>query len=361
MKIIMLSHEYPPKAGGAGVVANLYIEEFVRAGHQITLLTSSISEKQFVPEGVESRYVKQVKIIWPLLYVLFYLKNLKLFLNTDKIVINDMASIYWTGLVFSKKMFKKSICMVHGIEKKLDTPSLLDKLLIFRRMITRSYKQCASIIAVSEYIAREFFGQLEKDELINKTSVVYSPSHVDGACVHETIPVDTKNKIILTVSRLEKGKGFDLMLESLKTFNESEKDWLWLIVGDGAYSSTFRNAIPTNLKNKIKFTGSVEKEKLLSYYNEADVFFLLSQLKEAYGLVYVEALSQGVPIVAFNSGGPKEIVKNGINGYLVSDAHEAVDALKNVNTLSKKEILSTYDKFSKFVFSRKIDELFNDD
>ncbi|MBE4262386.1 glycosyltransferase family 4 protein [Vibrio parahaemolyticus] len=103
MKIIMLSHEYPPKAGGAGVVANLYIEEFVRAGHQVTLLTSSISEKQLVPEGVDSRYVKQFKIIWPLLYVLFYLKNLNLFLSADKIVINDMASIYWTGLVFSKK------------------------------------------------------------------------------------------------------------------------------------------------------------------------------------------------------------------------------------------------------------------
>ncbi|MGG7200405.1 glycosyltransferase family 4 protein [Clostridium butyricum] len=126
-----------------------------------------------------------------------------------------------------------------------------------------------------------------------------------------------EEKVILFVGRLvEYQKGIDLLIEAFNKIHEKCDGWVLKIIGDGPDKNKIINRIlKLDLSNKIiveQFTSSVEK-----YYSNASMFVSSSRW-EGFGLVVVEAMECGLPVVAFNNSGPREIIgKNGINGILV--------------------------------------------
>ncbi len=72
------------------------------------------------------------------------------------------------------------------------------------------------------------------------------------------------------------------------------------------------------VKDNINFVGSVEQKQLVPYYQKANLL-LLPSAHESFGMVMVEAMACGTPVVALKgSGGPDEIIENGINGILTT-------------------------------------------
>ena len=125
------------------------------------------------------------------------------------------------------------------------------------------------------------------------------------------------NKNILYVGRLvEVQKGLDLLIESFEKVHNKAPDWNLIIVGDGEDKERIQDKInKKNLSNFIKihpFSDDVKK-----YYLNSTIFVSSSRW-EGFGLVITEAMECGVPVVAFNNTGPKEIIKiNNKNGILV--------------------------------------------
>ena len=154
-----------------------------------------------------------------------------------------------------------------------------------------------------------------------------------------TIKVDEKSKldskIVLAVGRLTKQKGFDLLLESWKIVSSKHNDWNLVIVGEGEeYES---------LNNKIKNIGIEESvsikpftRDIQQYYKNSSIFVLSSRY-EGFGLVVLEAQAFGIPVVAFNCPtGPRNIINDGIDGYLVE--------AENIDKLAKQIIMLIKDK-----------------
>jgi glycosyltransferase involved in cell wall biosynthesis len=123
-----------------------------------------------------------------------------------------------------------------------------------------------------------------------------------------------EKKILLSVGRIEGWKGFNLVIEILSQLPEN---FIYVLIGKGKELENLKKlAKKLNVEDRVLFLGEIENKKLYKYYNMADIFIQPSIGKEAFGITLIEAMACGVPVIASNNGGMKEIVKNGENGFL---------------------------------------------
>lgn len=124
------------------------------------------------------------------------------------------------------------------------------------------------------------------------------------------------SKLILSAGNMLPVKGFDLAIEAAEIIFKKHKDWKWEIYGDGIELETLKQKCKERGVDKyIHFPGRVKN--LESAYKNAAIF-VLSSKSEGFGLVLVEAQAFHLPIVAFDVPyGPRNVIRDGINGYLV--------------------------------------------
>ena len=130
---------------------------------------------------------------------------------------------------------------------------------------------------------------------------------------------------ILMVSRLTKEKNIPLALETIRELSKKYPKILLVIVGDGPERETLQPS--TN----VKLEGAGWSKDIAGYYQSADCFMLTSNY-EGYGLVIIEAMQYGLPVVMTDVGVAGEIVKDGVNGLIVpvGDKNALVQALEKM-------------------------------
>ena len=142
-------------------------------------------------------------------------------------------------------------------------------------------------------------------------------------------------KVILTVSRLdssEQYKGYDLVMENLASIAQAVPDVVYLIVGGGDDAIRIRKyAEKLGVVDRIVLAGEVPNEELPAYYNLADVFAMPSR-NEGLGIVYLEALACGKPVIGGSTGGARDALLDGKLGWLVDpdDGKALADTIKKV-------------------------------
>ncbi len=143
-------------------------------------------------------------------------------------------------------------------------------------------------------------------------------------------------KNVISVGRLVKDqKGFDLLINAFSTIAAKCRDWTLTIVGDGEEKNNLNDLI-----NRLKLNSQIRIEpftnEIQKYYLNSSIFVSSSRW-EGFGLVITEAMECGVPVIAFENSGPKEIInKNNENGILVP--RNNIDALgKAILDLIKDE------------------------
>lgn len=127
-------------------------------------------------------------------------------------------------------------------------------------------------------------------------------------------------RIVLFVGRIEPLKGVDILINAAAML-DSDVDCSVLIVGgdeasDGELAQLRDLTKEQGIENRVAFVGAIDRDKLPLYYNAADVCVVPSHY-ESFGLVAVEAMASGVPVVASRVGGLTGTVKDGETGYLV--------------------------------------------
>lgn len=171
------------------------------------------------------------------------------------------------------------------------------------------------IIAISESVKKS----LMKYEFIPSNKIFVLPNCIDYNAFNRTKKMDIltqKYRIIIgTVGRLEKVKGIRYLLLSMKTVLTKFPDARLDIVGDGSQASELIELSKNlGISNSVKFFGKFTN--VIPFFNEMDIFVLPSTL-EGFGIVLLEAMAAGVPVVASDVDGIKEVIFNGENGILV--------------------------------------------
>lgn len=176
---------------------------------------------------------------------------------------------------------------------------------------------------------------------------------------------DTLN--IVTIGSLIHRKGFDLLIEALSQINPVlSPNWKLCIIGEGELTHTLQNLINAKkLQEHIYLVGSKTKLEIVEILHNSD-FFVLPSRSETFGVVYIEAMACGLPIIATDCGGPRDIVTES-NGLLIPN--EDVDALsnailhmvKNINKYDRKAIAEDCQaRFAPEVIAKQLTQIFED-
>lgn len=136
-----------------------------------------------------------------------------------------------------------------------------------------------------------------------------------------------KNRKIICVGRLEKEKGYDLLIQTWKIVIEKHPEWSLHIYGDGSLKDELNKAISIEgLNNSLIIEGTVSD--IYSKYIESSIFVMSSRY-EGFAMVLIEAMACGLPIISFDCpNGPSDIILDGEDGFLIENGNIEVMAEK---------------------------------
>lgn len=140
-------------------------------------------------------------------------------------------------------------------------------------------------------------------------SALFHPMRRDGE-TRRQFNAQNGETVLLYVGRLSKEKDLDVLAAAYRKVRERHPSTRLVIVGDGPYARELRETLP-----EAKFTGTLTGLELAKAFASADIFVFPSTT-DTFGNVVLEALASGLPAVVSDQGGPRELVENGVTGFI---------------------------------------------
>ncbi|MCM8787366.1 MAG: glycosyltransferase family 4 protein [Candidatus Omnitrophica bacterium] len=316
MKIAQISTIWwrtpPVKYGGSERIVSYLTEELVKRKHEVTLYASGDSITKAKLVSVVSRYLRKDKVPWgaklyPLLNIAKAFEDSKEF---DLIHYHEDTNSGYFGLLFSKLVNIPVICTSHHGGPVLDEIKVLSK--IYKNVyFTALSKFSKKTIPDAKY-----------------AGVVYNGLPIENIKYNE----NPKN-YILFLGRMSPAKGADQAVKfALKTRSKL------IMAGKLDYSDKkfFDKKIKPFLKNKnIKYLGEVTETKKQELLRNAKTLIYPVTYDEIFSLVVIEAMASGTPVIAYNKGAMKEIIKNNKTGFIVNNLKQAMHALQNIDEIDR--------------------------
>ncbi|MBN2013931.1 MAG: glycosyltransferase family 4 protein [Candidatus Altiarchaeota archaeon] len=285
-------------------------------------------------------------------------------INPDIVHAHCTVSYGFPASSLSKKF--PTIMTVHGISseeiKTFNGLSKYPKWIIETIIERHVLKKIKDIIVVSHYAS----GKIEP--LCRKNKIYIIPVGINRDFFE--IKNNEKKGELLFVGGIEPRKGLLYLFKSVKIMKEIIPTIRLHVVGrvrKKGYYNRLRGYVDTNdLTENIRFLGSLDKEGLKMRYSECSVFVLPSQ-EESLGLVLVEAMAAGKPVVASGIGGIPDVVDNNENGFLVEYGNSKQLAERITVLLNDKNLRETMGtkgrekakEFKNEVIAKQIYDLYN--
>ena len=191
-----------------------------------------------------------------------------------------------------------------------------------------------------------------------KMVMIYNGISSEKPVIKEKVKMPADKVNLLFVGRFDPQKGVDFLLN---VFKEYEKDLqhihLW-IIGDNVVSDG--KGIEKKNTDNITFLGWILHEEVPAYYEACDAVIMPSRW-EAFGLVAIEAMKYGKPVIVSNRGALPELVQDGVNGWVfnMDDRHSLISCLKIIktkNALKGEKIKSYFQK--NFILEKMLEDIF---
>jgi len=250
-------------------------------------------------------------------------KRLKIF-NPDIIHVHHPFWMGRKGYYMAKKL---DIPLVYTYHTRLELyahyvplPGVLFRNLISHYMVRRFANRCDGVV-VPTYSAEEYLRAVGV-----KTHITVLPTGIDFKKLKATDKsenekirsqyVSDDEYLLVTVSRLGREKNLDFMLDTIAFVKERAGfDFKLIMLGEGPYRDVLEKKIDDlNLRKTVYLTGAVEPDDMGYYYSAADLFVFASK-SETQGMVILEAMSAGLPVLTVRSSGIDDVVQNEFNGY----------------------------------------------
>jgi len=141
--------------------------------------------------------------------------------------------------------------------------------------------------------------------------------------------------IIINIGNFGRKRRYELTLKILKEIKIKNAIFLHIGgIGDKDYYSEIKELVKKmDLDKQVLFLGAKPFDKIVNYYQAADVFLLTSN-NESFGIPIIESMAAGLPVITTNVGVAEDVIKNNENGFIIKDKNEAI---KIINGLSKNK------------------------
>lgn len=357
MRIVHLVCTFPPYRGGMGGSVQQMVDELV-AGyqpHQVSVVCPDYGQRQKETNQQLIGYQVVRLASWFSIGNAAILKGLsKIWRSAD--IVHLHYPFYGTdGLVWwLKQKYPQTKLIIHYHMDPQASGWRGWFFKIFRGLfLAQLLKQAEAITCASlDYWQSSAAGRLNLN-LVDKLFEIpfrvnterFQPRLKDQQLSDE-LGLDNRRPTILMVGGLDRAhyfKGVDVFINSLASLRRtnSKLDFQAVIVGDGDLQKNYQAlAERLELTDRISFTGAVSSQQLPLMYNLADLFVLPSINRcEAFGIVLLEAMASGLPCLAANLPGVRQVIAPGVNGELIEPADYADLADKIADLISDQSRL----------------------
>jgi glycosyltransferase involved in cell wall biosynthesis len=328
MKILMFNYEYPPLGGGGGVFTKQLAEELVKCGNTVTVITSSFNLHKQV------EMINGVEIL-----------RVPIFMRSDQNAAShvSMVTYFPTSLYRGFTLLRKrAYDLIHTLfaipsapsavflAKYFNAPHLLSilggdiydpskrlsphKTPILHFAVKKIIDNSDRVVALSMDIKKR---AIEHYQAGNDIDVIHLgiPEPVFQPKSKESFGFKKQDTVLVTVGRLVRRKGISDLIRAIKQLQEFNVKLA--VIGDGPEKEHLVSiANSLGLRDQIIFWGYVSEETKFQILNISDIYVSTSH-HEGFGIVFLEAMTAGLPIVCFDKGGQAEFLIDGKTGYLV--------------------------------------------
>lgn len=375
MYIVILPTSYPNVYNqNSSIFIQDQVEALIKDGQNISVIGAipisfkEILKKKFLKFGTFKYEKNGVNV------------NLFLFPSIPKLkFFNQFIRIQINKYLLKKYFLTNFIDLIHihnskageaalWMKKKFNVPYLITehssgyaRNLISKKEI-KSYREIYESASYRIAVSKKFCEILEK---IFNVQFNYIPNIVNTDYFLSIEKKTTKNFKFINIANLYENKNQILLIRAFaKSFYENKNIKLLILGGGPEYNNLKSEIKKLNMENQIKLYGFVKREKVLNELQKSDVFILSSKY-ETFGVVVIEAMSCGLPVIATKCGGPESIIENGNLGVLVENDkfEELSKAMKDIYKCKykySKNIIRNYilENFSEKIITNKLIKIY---
>ena len=365
MKILIYTHEFYPFSGGIANWTLEIVKGLKNLGQDVTVLAPKYNKKPYCLPELRAVRIKRMPLA--IRGRLSYLIGIIFFITVfsskryEKVIICDNISQV-VGTILSFFIKAEYIVIVNGTEilMHFSNNNIYQK--IKARLITSFFSR-AKIISISRATRNLLYekgGYFKNVEVlycsIDKKMIIAKPKSemlVKQMCLEN-------RKIILTIARLYPRKGHDMVVQALVEIKKKFPEVLYLIVGEGPNRKYLEDLVVSlNLSDNVTFTGEVPG--VIDYLDLCNVFVMASREEdgvEGFGIVFLEAMARGKPVIGSRHGGVPEVISDGVSGYLVNphDVYEIATTIIRLlsDSTAAREMGASGRKIVEFNFTTDI-------
>ncbi len=329
MRILVINYEYPPVGGGGGFVTRDILEQMVKCGHSVSIITSSFQglKRHEIVNGVEVfrvpvLYRKKMEVA-NLPSMLSYFPSsvfhaLFLMKGHEYDVINTHFAIPCgpAGYILSKLFRLPNVLSLHGGDIFDPSKSLSPhKTPLLSTTVQAMINKADRVVAQSSDTkanANHYYKVNREIDIIplGIKQPVFKRKN------RKEFDLDSDDIVFVTIGRLIKRKNLDDIIEILARLKHHYKI-KFLIVGEGPERAHLEELTREyDLKGVVRMMGNVSDEVKFQLLHLSDCY-LSTALHEGFGLVFLEAMECGLPVICYNRGGQNDFLINKKTGFLV--------------------------------------------
>ncbi|MDB5238938.1 MAG: hypothetical protein JWO00_273 [Candidatus Parcubacteria bacterium] len=343
--ITVVSPYFYPKIGGLENIAYTTARNLHQSGiYRVSIITSNHTGKEYVKETIDGMIVHRLPIQFILsnspVNLTWYWKIKRIFKADRPDLIHVHSPVPYIADMAAYAAGKTPVVITYhsGSMRKNKWPVdiLID--LYEKVFLVALFKKVVAIVAYSpEFIEKELRPFKEKTFYI-------SP----GVDLNRFTPTPlSQNKVVTFVGRMEhatKWKGVETLLKAVSIYAKKDPTVRLRLVGTGDAIEHYKKmAFDLNIGSNVVCTGPKLGGALTEEYQRADVVVLPSTSNaESFGMVLVEAMASGRPIIGSNIGGIPQLIDDGKNGLLVAPGDEAALEQAIEKVLTDKKLASTF-------------------
>ncbi len=368
MKIGMFTNYYKPTTTGVVNSICSLKEGLENLGHEVYVFTFSHlgykdKEKGIIRIGsIKFEKNNEFDLMLP-----SFGKSIKTIKSLDVIHSHHPVIMGWFGSFFAELYTKPHIFTYHSQYENYSIYIPFEQRItkaVTKKIIKNYANKCDCVISPSESIKKIIL----KQGINTRIDVVPTGINLErfktgnGSKIRKKHKISLNKKILLYAGRIAKEKNIDLLINSFDLIAKKREDVCLVIVGKGLKKMHLKRIIKKmKLEKKVILAGF--SKSIQDYYDAADLF-VFSSPNETQGLVLVEAMASGKPVVAVESSGANDII-NGKNGFLaknsVKDFSSKITKILDDDNLRKsmsEEALKTSEKFSTEIMAKRMQEIY---
>ena len=308
VRVLLISNMYPSERHRTyGIFVKNFVDQMEGEGFEI---------EKVVIEGAGRGIMEKLRKYWRFIHdVLVHLRGVEF----DMIYVHYMGHSLLPFLLPGSKTKKPLVINAHGGD--VIPIKLTEK--IVQVLVSSVIRRADLVVVPSRYFRRRTVERFE----INERRICISPSGgIDLGRFRPLIYERPRGRALTIgyVSRIDKGKGWDTFLLALRALVYDEgKDIFGIMVGGGGQEGDLKEMImQQGLEGRVHFVGAIEQNCLSDYFHKMDIFVFPTVLEESLGLVGLEAMACGLPVVGSDIGALAEYIKGGYNGELYEPGND---------------------------------------